>query len=86
MRRRSVCVLPSVLAPFVCDKHHTAELTQLAAWLREVNTERPFRATGVIPAVRRAEELPAPPAAEACSGRVSAAAADRGRCGGLCHS
>jgi transposase len=33
-------------------------LTQLAAWLREVNTERPSRATGVVPAVRRAEELP----------------------------
>src|SRR5690242_4562536 len=33
-------------------------LTQLAAWLREVNTERPSRATGVIPAVRRADELP----------------------------
>lgn len=32
--------------------------TQLAEWLREVNTERPSRATGVIPAVRRAEEQP----------------------------
>jgi len=30
--------------------------TQLAAWHTEVNTERPSRATGVIPAVRRAEE------------------------------
>ena len=32
--------------------------TQLQAWLVEVNTQRPSRATGVIPAVRRAEELP----------------------------
>lgn len=31
---------------------------QLAEWLLEVNTTRPPRATGVIPAVRRAEELP----------------------------
>lgn len=31
---------------------------QLHAWLREVNTARPSRATGVIPAVRRDEELP----------------------------
>jgi hypothetical protein len=31
---------------------------QLAEWHREVNTERPSRATGVIPAVRRAEEQP----------------------------
>jgi transposase len=31
---------------------------QLRDWLREVNTERPSRATGVIPAVRLAEELP----------------------------
>lgn len=29
---------------------------QLAEWLREVNTERPSRATGVAPAVRLAEE------------------------------
>jgi hypothetical protein len=33
-------------------------LTQLADWLREVNTTRPSRATGIIPAVRRSEELP----------------------------
>jgi len=33
-------------------------LMQLKAWLLEVNTERPSRATGVIPAVRRVEELP----------------------------
>ena len=32
--------------------------TQLREWLVEVNTQRPSRATGVIPAVRRAEELP----------------------------
>lgn len=31
-------------------------LVQLGAWLREANTERPSRATGVIPAVRLAEE------------------------------
>jgi transposase len=31
---------------------------QLSEWLREVNTERPSRATGVIPTVRRAEEQP----------------------------
>jgi hypothetical protein len=30
---------------------------QLTAWLVEVNTTRPSRATGVIPAVRRQEEL-----------------------------
>lgn len=33
-------------------------LTQLATWQREVNTERPSRATNILPAVRRAEELP----------------------------
>ena len=32
--------------------------TQLRDWLREVNTTRPSRATGIIPAVRRAEEQP----------------------------
>jgi transposase len=31
---------------------------QLGQWLHEVNTERPSRATGVIPAVRREEERP----------------------------
>jgi len=31
---------------------------QLSAWHREVNEERPCRATGVIPAVRLAEEAP----------------------------
>ena len=31
---------------------------QLREWLLEVNTQRPSRATGIIPAVRRAEELP----------------------------
>lgn len=31
-------------------------LTQLAEWLREVNTQRPSRATGVIPAERLVEE------------------------------
>src|SRR5882762_9258932 len=33
-------------------------LTQLAEWRTEVNTERPCRATGVIPAVRLEEERP----------------------------
>ena len=32
--------------------------TQLAEWRTEVNTERPCRATGVIPAVRLDEERP----------------------------
>ena len=32
--------------------------TQLAEWRTEVNTQRPCRATGVIPAVRLAEEQP----------------------------
>ena len=31
---------------------------QLRQWLHEVNTERPCRATGIIPAVRREEERP----------------------------
>ena len=31
---------------------------QLAAWHAEVNTERPSRATGVVPAIRLAEERP----------------------------
>jgi len=31
---------------------------QLQEWLLEVNTQRPCRATGIVPAVRRAEELP----------------------------
>jgi hypothetical protein len=31
---------------------------QLTEWLHEVNTTRPSRATGIIPAVRRAEEQP----------------------------
>jgi transposase len=33
-------------------------IDQLVQWLQEVNTERPCRATGVIPAVRREEERP----------------------------
>ena len=33
-------------------------LEQLAVWQREVNTSVPSRATGVIPEIRRAEELP----------------------------
>ena len=32
--------------------------TQLTDWLHDVNTTRPSRATRIIPAVRRAEELP----------------------------
>ncbi len=31
---------------------------QLTEWLHEVNTTRPSRATGIIPAVRRAKEQP----------------------------
>lgn len=39
--------------------HDRADLVdQLTQWLFEVNTERPCRATGVIPAVRREEERP----------------------------
>jgi transposase len=39
--------------------HDAADLEQqLGAWHREVNEERPCRATGVIPAVRLAEEAP----------------------------
>jgi len=33
-------------------------LTQLAEWRTEVNTQRPSRATGIIPAIRLAEERP----------------------------
>jgi transposase len=40
---------------FLDDEDLRAQLTE---WLREVNTERPSRATGVIPAVRLAEEQP----------------------------
>lgn len=39
--------------------HDRADLEeQLAAWLREVNHERPSRATAIVPAVRLAEERP----------------------------
>jgi len=39
--------------------HDQAHLEQqLVAWHREVNEERPCRATGIIPAVRLAEEAP----------------------------
>jgi transposase len=43
---------------FICRRFHDrADLEQqLTDWLRAVNTERPSRATGVIPAVRLAEE------------------------------
>ena len=43
---------------FTCRRFHDcADLAQqLTDWLRSVNTERPSRATGVIPAVRLAEE------------------------------
>jgi hypothetical protein len=37
------------------DRHDLE--TQLAEWLREVNEERPSRATGIIPEIRRQEEL-----------------------------
>jgi transposase len=39
-----------------CDRPDLID--QLVQWLQEVNTERPCRATGVIPAVRREEERP----------------------------
>lgn len=43
---------------FACRRFHDrADLErQLAAWLTDVNTVRPSRATGVIPAIRLAEE------------------------------
>jgi transposase len=43
---------------FTCRRFHDrADLErQLADWLRAVNTERPSRATGIIPAIRLAEE------------------------------
>jgi transposase len=56
---------------FKCRRFHDrADLEhQLHEWLTEVNTRRPSRATGVIPAVRLAQErlrpLPIPPAAYA---------------------
>lgn len=58
---------------FTCRRFHDrADLErQLAEWLRAVNTQRPNRATGVIPALRLAQEwarlrpLPIPPAAYA---------------------
>lgn len=58
---------------FKCRRFHDrADLErQLAEWLTLVNTQRPNRATGVIPAVRLAQErarlrpLPIPPAAYA---------------------
>jgi transposase len=58
---------------FTCRRFHDrADLErQLAGWLTEVNTERPSRATGIIPAVRLAEErsrlrpLPIAPSADA---------------------
>src|SRR6266568_2887990 len=45
---------------FTCRRFHDrADLEQqLRDWLRMVNTERPNRATGIIPAVRLAEEQP----------------------------
>lgn len=58
---------------FKCRRFHDqADLeAQLALWLHEVNTQRPSRATGIIPAERLREEqtrlrpLPIPPAAYA---------------------
>lgn len=54
---------------FTCRRFHDrAELAQqLTAWLRTVNTERPSRATGVIPAVRLKEERLRPLALPACA-------------------
>jgi transposase len=39
-----------------CDRQDLVD--QLRQWLIEVNTERPSRATNIIPAVRREQELP----------------------------
>jgi transposase len=58
---------------FKCRRFHDrADLeAQLAQWLREVNTQRPSRATGIIPSVRLEQErrrlrpVPIPPAAYA---------------------
>jgi transposase len=72
---------------FACRRFHDgADLErQLAAWLVDVNTRRPSRATGVIPAVRLAEErlrlrpLPIAPSAYALTFPVVVSAQARVR-------
>jgi hypothetical protein len=70
---------------FTCRRFHDwADLeAQLAQWLHEVNTQRPSRATGLIPAERLRDEqgrlrpLPLPPAAYAL--KIPVVVSARGR-------
>jgi transposase len=79
---------------FTCRRFHDrADLErQLAAWLVDVNTMRPSRATGVIPAVRLADErarlrpLPLAPSAYALKFPVVVSAQARVRYGGVDYS
>jgi transposase len=79
---------------FACRRFHDrADLErQLTAWLLDVNTVRPSRATGVIPAVRLAEErarlrpLPIAPHAYALKIPVVVSAQGRVRHGGAEYS
>jgi transposase len=79
---------------FTCRRFHDrADLErQLTAWLTDVNTVRPSRATGVIPAVRLAEErtrlraLPIAPRAYALKFPVVVSAQARVRHGGVDYS
>jgi transposase len=70
---------------FACRRFHDrADLErQLAAWLTEANTRRPSRATGVIPAVRLAEERrrlrPLPLAASAYALKIPVVVTTQGR-------
>ncbi|PYN86824.1 MAG: IS21 family transposase, partial [Candidatus Rokuibacteriota bacterium] len=70
---------------FTCRRFHDrADLEQqLRAWLRMVNTERPNRATGIIPAVRLAEEQrrlrPLPIAADAYALKYAVVVSARAR-------
>ena len=79
---------------FACRRFHDrADLErQLAAWLTEANTVRPNRATGVIPAIRLAEErarlrpLPIGPGAYALKFPVVVSAQARVRHAGVDYS
>ena len=79
---------------FACRRFHDrADLErQLTAWLLDVNTVRPSRATGVIPAVRLAEErarlrpLPIAPGAYALKLPVVVSAQGRVRHAGVDYS
>lgn len=79
---------------FACRRFHDrADLErQLAGWLTDVNTTRPSRATGVIPAVRLAEErarlrpLPVAPTAYALKWPVIVSAQARVRHDGVEYS